>query len=81
MHSSAPTACISHEMSPDGPVTDAEAGNAVRAGVVPDTIDPNFPQDTDTIERIVRRARLFDVDELAEWFETGEIDESKLPER
>lgn len=44
-------------------------------------IDPDFQQDVDTIERIVRRAGLFDVDELAEWLKTGEIDESKLPER
>lgn len=44
-------------------------------------IEPDLPQDGDTIERIVRRAGLFDVDEIAEWLETGEIDESKLPER
>ena len=41
-------------------------------------LDP--PQDDDTIERIVRRAGLFDTEELAGWLETGEIDESKLPE-
>lgn len=47
-----------------------------RKGIVPE-----FPQDTDGIERVVRRAGLFDVDELAEWLETGEIDEDRLPER
>jgi hypothetical protein len=41
-------------------------------------LDP--PQDDETVERIVRRAGLFETDELAEWLETGEIDESKLPE-
>ena len=40
----------------------------------------DFQQDDDVIEQIVRRAGLFDTDELAEWLETGEIDESKLPE-
>ena len=44
-------------------------------------LDIELPQDTAVIERIVRRAGLFDTDELAEWLETGEIDESKLPER
>ena len=43
-------------------------------------IKPDFQQDGETIERIVRRAGLFDTEELAEWLETGEIDESKLPE-
>lgn len=43
-------------------------------------IDLDLPQDDATRERIVRRAGLFDTDELAEWLETGEIDESKLPE-
>lgn len=43
-------------------------------------IDPDFQQDDDTIERIVRRAGLFDTDELAAWLETGEIDTDKLPE-
>ena len=41
----------------------------------------DFKQDDNVIERIVRRAGLFDTDELAEWLETGRIDESKLPER
>ena len=40
----------------------------------------DFQQDDDVIEQIVRRAGLFDTDELARWLETGEIDESKLPE-
>ena len=44
-------------------------------------LDVELPQDRDVIERIVRRAGLFDMDELAEWLETGEIDEDKLPER
>lgn len=44
-------------------------------------ISPDFQQDEDTIERIVRRIGLFDTDEIASWFETGEIDEDKLPER
>jgi prophage maintenance system killer protein len=43
-------------------------------------IRPDFQQDEDTIERIIRRAGLFETDELAAWFETGEIDESRLPE-
>jgi death-on-curing protein len=43
-------------------------------------IDFDPSQDDDTIERIVRRTALFDTEELAEWLETGEIDESKLPE-
>ena len=43
-------------------------------------IEPDLPQDDETIERIVRRAGKFDADELAEWFETGEIDETKLPD-
>ena len=37
-------------------------------------------RDDETVERIVRRAGLFETDELAEWLETGEIDVSKLPE-
>jgi death-on-curing protein len=41
-------------------------------------IDPDLPQDDDTIEHIVRRAGLFDTDELAEWFETGKIDVGRL---
>lgn len=44
-------------------------------------ITPEFAQDDEGIEQIVRRAGLFDVDELAEWFETGEINTDKLPER
>lgn len=43
-------------------------------------IRPDFQQDEDTIEQIVRRAGKFDTDELAEWFETGNINESRLPE-
>jgi prophage maintenance system killer protein len=44
-------------------------------------LEVDLPQDDKTIERIVRRGGLFDTEELAEWLETGEIDESKLPER
>ena len=40
----------------------------------------DLPDDNELIERVVRRLGLFDVDEIAEWFETGEIDESRLPE-
>lgn len=43
-------------------------------------IKPDFQQDKETIERIIRRAGLFEIGELAAWFETGEIDESRLPE-
>ena len=43
-------------------------------------IDLDPPQDDETVERIVRRAGLFEISELAEWLETGEIDVSKLPE-
>lgn len=42
-------------------------------------IDPELSDDEELVERIVRRAGLFDVDELATWLETGEIDESRLP--
>ena len=38
------------------------------------------PPDDDVVERVVQRAVMFDVDELADWFKTGEIDESRLPE-
>jgi len=47
-----------------------------RAGV-----DLDFPQDDETIEQIVRRAGAFDMDELAEWFGTGEIDEDRIGPR
>lgn len=40
-------------------------------------IDPDLPDDP---ARIVRRIGLFDVEELATWLETGEIDTSRLPE-
>lgn len=43
-------------------------------------IRPDFQQDEVVIERIVRRVGKFDVDDLAEWLETGDIDESRLPE-
>ena len=43
-------------------------------------IDFDPSQDDDTVERIVRRTGLFNTEELGEWLETGEIDESKLPE-
>lgn len=45
------------------------------------SIDFDPLQDDETVERIVRRAGLFETDEFAEWLETGEIDVSKLPER
>ena len=38
------------------------------------------PPDDELVERVVRRAGKFDVDELAAWLETGEIDVSRLPE-
>lgn len=41
-------------------------------------IDPEVPQDTETIEQIIRRAGLFSIEELAQWLETGEIDEDSL---
>lgn len=41
-------------------------------------IDPEVPQDDATIEQIIRRAGLFSHDELARWFETGEIDVERL---
>lgn len=41
-------------------------------------IDAEVPQDDKTIEQIVRRAGLFTIDELARWFETGEIDEDRV---
>lgn len=44
-------------------------------------IDLDLPQDDVLTERIIRRGGLFDTEEIAEWLETGEIDESKLPER
>ena len=42
-------------------------------------LKPDFTQDDKTIEKIIRRAGLFYPEELAEWFRTGDIDESKLP--
>lgn len=30
------------------------------------------------VERVLRRIRRYDVDELAEWLETGDLDESRL---
>jgi death-on-curing protein len=42
------------------------------------SIEP--PKDDDTNEYVVRRIGKFSTDELAAWLETGEIDESKLPE-
>lgn len=41
-------------------------------------IDPEVPQDDETVEKVVRRAGLFSPDELAHWFETGEIDEERV---
>jgi prophage maintenance system killer protein len=38
------------------------------------------PPNDELVVRVVRRAGKFDVDELAAWFETGEIDDSRLPE-
>ena len=38
------------------------------------------PKDDDINEYVVRRIGKFSTDELAAWLETGEIDESKLPE-
>ena len=38
------------------------------------------PAHDDVVERVVRRAGTFDASELAAWLETGEIDESRLPE-
>lgn len=37
-----------------------------------------IPQDDETVEQIIRRAGLFSTEELANWFETGEIDEERL---
>ena len=42
--------------------------------------EPQFPQNNETIEQIARRAGLYDIDELATWLKTGEIDEERLPE-
>jgi death-on-curing protein len=42
------------------------------------SIEP--PKDDDINEYVVRRIGKFSTDELAAWLETGEIDESKLPE-
>ena len=44
-----------------------------RSGIEP-------PIDDGVAERVVRRAGKFDIDELAEWLETGAVDESRLPE-
>lgn len=43
-------------------------------------VDVGLQQPDETVERIVRRVGLFGTEELAEWLETGEIDEDKLPE-
>ncbi len=32
----------------------------------------------ENVERVLKRVRRYDVDELAEWLESGEIDESRL---
>ena len=42
-------------------------------------IDP--PANEDVVERVVRRAGNFSIDELAEWLETDDTVESKLPKR
>jgi death-on-curing protein len=42
-------------------------------------INLGLSDDGELIERVVRRAGLFDIGELAKWLETGEIDESRLP--
>jgi len=44
-----------------------------RSGIEP-------PIDDGVAKRVVRRAGKFDIDELAEWLETGAVDESRLPE-
>jgi death-on-curing protein len=41
-------------------------------------IEPEIPQDAETIEKIIRRAGLFSTEELARWLETGEIAEERL---
>jgi death-on-curing family protein len=43
-------------------------------------IKPEFTQSDETIEKIVRRAGLLYPEALTEWFKTGEIDESQIPE-
>ena len=54
------------------------AWTVTRAYLRRNGIEP--PADDDVVERVVRRAGKFDVSELAIWLETGEIDESRLPE-
>jgi death-on-curing protein len=39
------------------------------------------PADRDRAEGVLYRIRRFDVEEIATWLESGEIDESKLPPR
>lgn len=56
------------------------AWTVTRAYLKREGIELDLPQDDATRERIVRRAGLFDTDELAEWLATGIINESKLPE-
>jgi len=41
-------------------------------------IEAEIPQDAGTIEKIIRRAGLFSIEELARWLETGEIAEERL---
>ena len=55
------------------------AWTVTRAYLRQQGIEP--PADDDLSERVVRRAGKFDIDELAEWLETGDIDEARLPEQ
>jgi len=41
-------------------------------------IEPEIPQDAETIERIIRQAGLFSTKEIACWLKTGEIQEDRL---
>ena len=35
-------------------------------------------RDTERVERVLKRVRRYDIEEIAEWLATGEIDEDRL---
>lgn len=62
-----------------------EDGNKRTAWVMTRTYLESYgyiPEDTsERAERVLRNIRLFNVNEIAKWFETGEIDKERFPPR
>jgi death-on-curing protein len=62
-----------------------EDGNKRTAWVMTRTYLESYgyvPEDTsERAERVLRNIRLFNVNEIAEWLETGEIDKERFPPR